>query len=194
MFIHQIHYTPLQIKQLNVNKIDLPLFTWFLQNKEQFLKMENGKEKYFVPTKEEFKQKTNPQEFHELLTSQRQSNECIFLAWDANGFPECRIQEFKPQMCKDYPDNKGGACLNHKERYYSRAFFEFQKRTVDMPIKVLKEFYYGKLTDERAYDILSLLMDYGRFRKQKVQLFFQNEFNYSVQDFEKLCKELLRPY
>jgi Fe-S-cluster containining protein len=196
MFAGQIHYLPEEFKHIMPETVKHPLFNQYFNFRERFTKIEKGKKKYFVPIKEDFitllVSEQNFNKSKEMGIDMQTGNlkECIFLAWDSDGFPTCVIHEFKPHMCAVYPEVKGGACLNHKERYYSRRFFEFQQQSIGIVIRVLKELYGAKVQDQRAFDILTLLMDYGKFLKEKTQEFFSREFGINNHEFDAMVNNL----
>jgi len=189
-FRHQIHYKDSEFQTLSSNGNPEAIFALFLKYASQWKKDVEGKDRYYVPIKQELNKILSASEIKQFGLESSNLDECMFLGWDANKLPYCRIQTYKPSMCLEYPDSKGGVCLNHKERYYTRRFFDFQVIQNNMPIKVLKEFYREKITDEMSFKLITFMMDFGRFDRKKVQELFHQEFNLSKHDFDHLIYNL----
>ena len=200
-FKHQIHYRSdelLNSALINSSNLCMQLY---LRIKNLFQKEEAHQLRFYVPLKSDLlaliadtsssEGLLSEEDLHILKISDTNQDECMFLNWDAESLPFCEIQAIKPHMCKAYPDSKGGVCLNHKERYYTPRFLEFQCAQNLAPMQVVYTLYKDQISDPIAYDILSYLMDFGKFSEAKTMALFTNYFEISPQQFQRSLKELI---
>lgn len=121
-----------------------------------------------------------------------QALECIFLS-EKDGFYSCTINDIHPAMCTNYPSNKGFVCINQKERYYSKQFFNFKKKAFSGEIDLLKQMLSFMNEDDlvKCLDLIAFLIDYGEFRYEDLESFFV-ELGWSKLDFKYSVKDLMR--
>jgi Fe-S-cluster containining protein len=191
---HQIHFQPdaalfhLSLEAQEHLHPTLP--SLFLNVRDDFKKCEDGKIRYYVPTKKEILPylDKNPELKHQL--EPENEVECMFLQWKPTGEAECLIHQYNPTMCRNYPENKGGACLNHYERRFTKKFLAFQHSEVDFAVRVLKELHRNKITDVYAWEIVIFLMDFGKFPFDSVKAFFLDTFSINEKHFEQIVNHL----
>jgi Fe-S-cluster containining protein len=172
-----------------------PIISYFRELIPRFSRPYNGKDAIFVPTKGEIHQyyiEFDPKIFN---FTEKEQNHCMFLDWIKDPemgekLPVCLIQDFKPKMCRQYPEKKGWACLNHLDRRYSRSFLAYQRSQIGKAIEVIRTIHEGKISHDCAYDILTLLMDFGEYDLKTLKTFFVTELNISSQDFDNTIEEL----
>lgn len=157
---------------------------------QSLLHDEGGIIKYHIPIKEEVQIFLSSEEKEVIILTPQNHKECIFLDW--NPLPYCMIHDSKPAMCKNYPSNKAWACLNHPERYYTRPFLEFQRSQIGRAVDVLRYFYHEKVHDHVAFEILTLLMDFGKFSIPQLKHFFVSEFAVEPDEFQRIVDQLFK--
>ena len=196
-FTHQIRFQDneplLEVYENTPNLQQNPLLSLYMQIKDLFMKVINGKKQYFVPTKSDLSDLKIL--FNNSNSAEFNGKECMFLSWkivDNRRISFCQIHEYSPKMCKKYPSSKGGVCLNHPERYYSIEFYEYQKKKIGFAIKVLKKIYGDKVKFEMGFNIITFLMDFGKFPYDKVRDFFIQNFKTSSSDFLSAVQEFVK--
>ena len=201
-FTHQIRFqnneTLLELFEKSPNLQQNPLLSLFFRIKNNFKKVNDGKEQYFVPTKSDLLPylDENEKKLLEILNiSDLNNKECMFLSWktvNSKRVSFCQIHEYSPEMCKNYPSSKGGVCLNHPERYYTMTFFEYQKKKIGFAIKVLRKIYGDRAKYKIGFEIICFLMDFGRFSYDRVRNFFISNFHISSSDFASAVQEFVK--
>ncbi len=158
---------------------------------ENFRRVSKGKIRHFIPTKDQILPYIDQTKQQTLKAGMKYPHECLFLRWK-NDLPVCIIHKYNPQMCKDYPIvSKGGVCRNHPERKYTRAFLNYQKSKIGFAIGAVQKIYGERISNNLAYEILTLLMDFGDFDKEKLMQFFEKEFHSEREEIEEVIHELL---
>ncbi len=197
-FANQIHFTPeekfitsiFDHKNPKINS----LINLFHIHKDKFKKEIGGKIRYYIPSKKRINELSNGNLEYFSKSFSKNMDECMFLDWinisdlkkkTSKLISNCLIHEYNPRMCNEYPTSKGNVCKNHPENKYSRIFFKYQKNKIGFAIKVLKELYSNRITNEICFNILTILMDFGKFDFQLLQNFLLDEFEYSIEDFQE---------
>jgi len=201
-FTHQIRFQNnehlLELFEKSPKLQQNPLLSLFFRIKNNFKKVIDGKEQYFIPTKSDilpFLYESEKNLFEISNISEFNNKECMFLSWKTENNRKisfCQIHQYSPLMCKQYPSSKGGVCLNHPERYYTMVFFEYQKKKIGFAIKVLRKIYGDKVKYNIGFDIICFLMDFGRFSCEKVRDFFIKIFHISSSDFMSAVQEFVK--
>ena len=163
-----------------------PLEKIYVRVKENFKKVVNDKIRYYVPTKAQILPFLSMEEKINLGITETNQNECIFLEWTPDHLANCVIHDLNPEMCKEYPESKGWACLNHYERRFTETFLNYQQRQIGFVVKIIKEFYREKIPDPIAWKLITFLMDFGSFPLNKVKHFFCVYFNIDSSYFDKI--------
>ena len=186
---HQIHFQPdapffqlSQQEQYNLHSL-VPIY---LHVKDDFKKKKNDNLRYFIPTKAQIQSYLTPSQHMMIPLTDTNGSECMFLQWTTNSLAKCVIHAYNPKMCREYPENKGGACLNHVERRYTEKFLTYQHQQIGFAVKILRELHRNKITDPLAWEIVTFLMDFGRFPLQKVRNFFVVFFKITSQHFDHI--------
>lgn len=163
-----------------------PLVALYLRVKNEYIEKNGAQSRYLIPTKQQMQAHLREKEKEIIPLSENNGDECMFLGWTENNLAICYIHKYNPQMCRDYPSNKGGACLNHYERRFTAQFLNFQHQQIGFVIKILRELHRNKINDPIAWEIITFLMDFGRFPLHKVRNFFIVYFHISSERFDRL--------
>jgi Fe-S-cluster containining protein len=197
MFARQIHFRPDELIFLNKVTLESPIHNEilriYLRIKDKYQNVVDGQKRFYIPIKRQISEDLKESELTLIPINSENQDECMFLVWREEGnsqISECIIHEFNPKMCKDYPTSKGGACLNKKELKISEHFFNYQKEKVSMQIKVMKEILGKRINNPIAYDVLTLLMDFGKFPKEDVCSFFIKRSNITKEEFNLILDNL----
>ncbi|TFH29167.1 MAG: hypothetical protein E4G98_04315 [Promethearchaeota archaeon] len=147
--------------------------------------------RFYIPSKRQI-WAAHPSEAAELLPLQSQeSPDCMFLDYilDSNT-PFCIIHGQHPTMCDEYPRSKGYVCKNHPERKYTLRFLEYQRSKIGFAIDVLQKLYREQIQSPHAFDLLTLLMDFGTFSTLESQQFFQSQFGILKSSWDSMLEQL----
>lgn len=174
--------------------VDPNLVPLYNRVKPFFIQQKDNTKRYLIPTKLQLQKMLSPSEFELVPPSMKNGDECMFLFWEKENQALCRIHQFKPDLCRVYPTNKGGVCLNHYEKRMSMEFLAFQQSEIGYAVKALKHLYSDKFEDPVAYEILTLLMDFGTFPLQEVEDFFARNFQVSKTRFQAIIDQLYRNF
>ncbi len=197
-FATQIHFQSeepfVTLSEQDLTSIVPILGPIYYRIKDKFMKTAEGAEKYFIPTKEQVTPYLTPREKLMLDIADHNPKECMFLKWtdDELKLPYCIIHEYHPRMCVEYPTSKGGACLHHTERKYSHDFLEYQREKIGLAVQVIRQIYASKMkySDPVGFELLTLMMDFGKFKRNLLESFLLREFHTSKEEFDNVVGEL----
>lgn len=156
---------------------------------------------YYIPSKRQI-WNNHPNLANKYLPKETQNaSECLFLAWNPKTMedgteinePYCIIHGSHPIMCQDYPASKGYVCKNHPERKYTSDFLRYQQQKIGFAIEVLKQLFHEKIPSKYsfAFEILTILMDFGDFDIIRLKNFFQTSFKISDEDWQTVISLLV---
>ncbi|MHA1728988.1 MAG: hypothetical protein ACTSWY_09675 [Promethearchaeota archaeon] len=190
------------------------IFPLYLSRDKKYRNMH--KQVFFIPTKLEYiyylmkdrpdLQDQSHRQIHKLedilynghsgllsFSKSERAMECLFLT-ERNGIAECTINKVHPKMCDIYPENKGYVCLNQKERYFTKIYFNFKKSKFKEVIKVLNYIfpYFSENDMEYAWDLIIFLIDFGFFELEEVKFFFISKLEWNADKFKYVIKNLTR--
>lgn len=187
---YQIHFRPddsfFQLTPEQQIQLNPPLVSIYLRVKSHFIEKQHTIPRYLIPTIQQIQPYLTDIEKNQIPLTNENQHDCLFLQRNKDGTTQCVIHQYNPSMCHKYPENKGGACLNHYERRFTKKFLEFQRTQIGFAIKILRELHDGKITDPIAWELVTFLMDFGQFPLNKVRNFFVVLFHIDSQQFDHL--------
>ncbi|XEO76388.1 hypothetical protein WKT22_01412 [Candidatus Lokiarchaeum ossiferum] len=192
-FSHQIHFLsdetfilkPIEFQD-NFVEEKVQLYHKYM---DKFKKKTQNKMRFFIPTKKQIFPYLNSQSQKYLIDEMVHPNECMFLSWQER-LASCEIHQYNPQMCKDYPTAKGGVCKGHPEKKYTKHFYYYQKQKIGFAIQALEQIYSERINSPIAFEILTILMDFGDFNLDQLMVFFEKDFFYSKSEIVKAMDDL----